>query len=129
MLSFSAATLLAQAQLSAKAERGRYLAEEVAQCQTCHTPRLESGEYDREKWMKGSLLNVQPIEPIKGWHKTAPDITPTGRLWARWTEPVILKYLQTGLNPKGVPAEPPMPAYKLKQEDAEAIVEYLKTLK
>jgi hypothetical protein len=40
-----------------------------------------------------------------------------------------VKYLMTGLTPKGTPAGPPMPTYKLKEADAEAIVEYLKTLK
>ena len=111
-----------------KVARGKYLVEEVAQCQLCHTPRIETGEYDRTKWLKGSVLNVQPIEPIKDWHKTAPDITPHGRLWKTWTEPAVLKYLQTGLTPKGRYAGPPMPTYKLPAADAEAIVEYLKSL-
>ena len=37
-------------------------------------------------------------------------------------------YLQTGWTPKGAPAGPPMPTYKLPKEDAEAIVAYLKTI-
>jgi mono/diheme cytochrome c family protein len=115
--------------LSGKAERGRYLVEEVAQCQMCHTPRLESGEYDRQKWLKGATLNIQPIEPVKEWHKSAPDLTPGSRLWTRWQEKGLLTFMQTGLNPNGHAADPPMPTYKLKTEDAEAVVEYLKTLK
>ena len=112
-----------------KIERGRYLAEEVGKCQECHTPRSEKGELDREKWMKGSVLNVQPINPIPGWHKTSPDLTPGGRLWERWGEAGFVKFLTTGAGPKGNPADPPMPTYKMKQEDAEAIVAYLKSLK
>lgn len=111
-----------------KIARGKYLAEEVAQCQSCHTPKLQSGEYDKSKWLKGAVLNVQPIEPIQDWHKTAPDITPYGRLWKTWTEAGVLKYMQTGLTPKGRHAGPPMPTYKLPAEDAEAIVAYLKSL-
>ena len=113
-----------------KVEYGKYLAEEVAKCLDCHTPRTESGELDKTKLMKGKVMEVQPIEAIKDWHKTSPDITPSGRLWGRWGgEAALVKYLVTGLTPRGTMAGPPMPTYKMKKEDAEAIVEYLKTLK
>ena len=108
---------------------GKYLVEEVAKCQDCHTPKLPGGELDRSKWLKGAVLDFQPIEPVKGWHKTSPDLTPAGRLWTKWGEPAILKYLQTGIAPNGRPADPPMPAYKLRPQDAEAVVAYLKTIK
>lgn len=94
----------------------------------CHTPRLESGEYDKTKWLKGWTLDFQPIGTVKGWHKTSPDLTPSGRLFDRWKAEGIIKYLQTGLNPRGAAADPPMPAYKFKEEDAKAVVEYLKSL-
>ena len=114
---------------SEQTERGRYLAEEVAKCQHCHTPRGADGQFDREKWMKGAVLNSQPIEPVKDWHKTSPDLTPGSRLWQRWGEKGITEFLKTGLGPSGHTADPPMPTYKLKAEDAEAIVAYLKSLK
>ena len=108
--------------------RGKYLAEEVARCQECHTPKLADGQFDREKWMKGSVLNIQPIEPVQGWHKTAPDMTRGGKLWAKWGELAFIKFLTTGNAPNGKPAGAPMPTYKMSREDAEAIVDYLKTL-
>lgn len=123
------AALAAAQSKSGRLEYGRYLAEEVAKCVECHTPMSESGEMDRSRLMKGRVLNVQPIQPIKDWHKTSPDLTPSGRLWLKWGEGAILKYLQTGLTPAGKQAGPPMPAYKLKPADAEAILEYLKSLK
>ena len=107
---------------------GKYIAEEVAKCQDCHTPKTEKGELDKSKWLKGATLEVQPVATIERWHKTSPDITPTGRLWQRWGEKALLEYLQTGLTPKGKPADPPMPAYKLSKGDAEAVLEYLKSL-
>ena len=124
-------SLISMVALSAQTnvERGKYLAEELGKCQDCHTPRNTEGAADREKWLKGATLNIQPIEPVKGWHKTAPDLTPGGRLWQRWGEKGLVKFLETGLNPNGHPADPPMPTYKLKSDDAAAIVEYLKTLK
>ncbi|MBM3740003.1 MAG: cytochrome c [Acidobacteria bacterium] len=115
---------------AAKVEYGRYLSEEVAKCTGCHTPNDEKGALDRAKLMKGKVMEYAPIEPIKDWHKTSPDITPSGRLWTRWGgEKALVKYLTTGLTPKGTLAGPPMPTYKMSQQDAEAIVEYLKTLK
>jgi mono/diheme cytochrome c family protein len=120
-----ACTLLAQVQV----ERGRYLLEEVAKCQDCHTPRGERGEPDKTKWLKGAVLDFQPIQPMPKWHKTAPDLTPAGSLWQRWGEQGLVKFLSTGTGPSGNPADPPMPAYKMKAEDAEALVAYLKTLK
>jgi mono/diheme cytochrome c family protein len=111
-----------------KVEYGRYLTEEVGKCQDCHTPRLETGQLDKTKWLKGSTLDFQPINEVKGWHKTSPDLTPSGKLWARWGEAGIVKFLTSGLNPKGNAADPPMSAYKMKQADAEAIVAYLKSL-
>jgi mono/diheme cytochrome c family protein len=112
-----------------KAARGKYLVEEVAQCQNCHSPRMENGEYDKTKWLKGATLNLQPIQPIDKWHKTAPDLTPSGRLWGRWKEEGLVKFMETGRGPSGNAADPPMPTYKLSKDDAEAVVEYLKTLK
>jgi mono/diheme cytochrome c family protein len=113
-----------------KAARGKYLVEEVARCQECHTPKLPDGQFNKEKWLKGAVLNVQPIDPIKGWHKTSPDLTASGRLWqGRWGQAALVKLLSTGLGPGGNPADPPMPTYKMTQDDAEAVVEYLKTLK
>jgi mono/diheme cytochrome c family protein len=114
---------------SDQTERGKYLVEELAQCQVCHTPRGADGQLDREKWLKGTVLDFQPMQPVKEWHKTSPDLTSGSRLWERWGEKGITEFLKTGLGPKGHAADPPMPTYKLKAEDAEAIVAYLKTLK
>jgi hypothetical protein len=113
----------------AKLERGRYLVEEVGKCQECHTPRLENGEFDKEKWLKGAVLDFAPLKEVKGWHKTSPDITSAGRLFSRWGDEALMNYFKTGLGPKGTPADPPMPAYKLQLADAEAVVAYLKSLK
>jgi len=114
---------------SADLARGKYLVEEVARCQECHTPKTADGQFDQTRWLKGSTLKIQPIEEMKGWHKTSPDLTSTSRLWQRWGDSGLIKFLTTGLNPGGNPAGPPMPTYKMKQDDAEAIVEYLKSLK
>lgn len=126
---FCATGLMAVAQDSDAVTRGKYLVEEVGKCQDCHTPRTETGELDASKWLKGAVLDFQPIHEIKGWHRTAPDLTSSGRLFARWGVAGLEKFLETGAGPSGHPADPPMPAYKLRPDDAKAIVAYLKTLK
>ena len=78
-------TVPALAQNNEKIERGKYLVKEVGKCGDCHTPRTENGERDMTKKMKGAILNVAPITPIKGWHKDAPDLTPSGKPWQRWS--------------------------------------------
>ncbi len=121
------------AQDKKQVEYGRYLAEEVGKCQECHTPRLESGEIDSSKALEGATLNFGPLKPadkaMEKWHKNAPGLTPDGKLWDKWKEEGIRNYLITGLNPKGGKADIPMPTYKLKPADADAIVAYLKSLK
>ncbi len=103
--------------------------EEVAKCQVCHTPRGPDGQLDREKWLKGTVLDFQPMHDVKDWHKTSPDLVPGSRLWQRWGEKGITEFLKTGVGPSGHAADPPMPTYKLNADDAEAIVQYLKSLK
>src|SRR5215468_5343724 len=109
---------------SSKIERGKYLVEEVARCQECHTPKTAEGEFDKSKWLKGATLNIAAITPVKGWHAASPDITSTSALWQRWGEDGMAKFLQTAKNPRGGSAGAPMPAYMMKAEDAEAIVAY-----
>jgi mono/diheme cytochrome c family protein len=109
-------------------ERGKYLVNEVAKCGECHTPKVD-GKPEAAKHLKGAVLDSQPIGEIKGWHKTSPDLTPGSRLWERWQEKGLLDFMMTGKAPNGKPAGPPMPAYTLTREDAEAVVAYLKSLK
>jgi hypothetical protein len=129
--SILSAVALAQqndAKMAAQREYGRYLVEEVAKCQECHTPKLENGELDKTKWLKGAVMEYGPLKPIADWHKTSPDLTPTGRLWERWKEEGLRNYLLTGLTPRGTKAGPPMPTYKMKAADVDAILVYLKSL-
>lgn len=93
-----------------------------------HTPMV-NGKPDDSKQLKGSTLAFQPIGEIPGWHKTAPDISSTSRLFERWGDEGFKKFLQTGLNPRGGSADLPMPQYRFTSEDAAAIVQYLKTVK
>lgn len=108
--------------------RGKYLVEQVAKCQECHSPRTASGELDKANWLKGAELDFAPIHEMKTWHKKSPDITGSSALFKRWTDKGVTNFLLTGKNPRGGAADPPMPAYTMSQQDAEAITAYLKSL-
>jgi mono/diheme cytochrome c family protein len=108
--------------------RGKYLVEEVAKCYDCHTAKTAAGEPDRAKWLKGTTLDFKPVGEIPKWHATTPDITSTSPLWQRWGVDGFVKFLETGKNPRGNAADPPMPAYTLSHADAVAIAAFLKSL-
>jgi mono/diheme cytochrome c family protein len=109
--------------------RGKYLVDEVARCGMCHTPADANGQPDATKYLKGGAFNLQPVQAVEGWHKTAPDLTSTSRMWQRWGDAGFAKFLETAAGPTGGKADAPMPAYKLSHEDAQAIVDYLHSLK
>ena len=68
-----------------------------------------------------------PIDDVKGWPKTTPDLTPSAKLWTRWGEEALVKFPVTCFNPKDNPPDPLMAAYKLKQADAKTSVAFLKS--
>ena len=111
-----------------KVARGKYLVEEVAKCQDCHTPKMDNGDLIKSQWMKGASMGVVPVSPSANWRNKSPDATSTSTLWTRWTEEGMVKFFETGRNPRGSKAGAPMPTYTMKREDAEAVVAYLKTL-
>ena len=127
VLLVSVPAVLVRAQ-DAKVQRGRYLVEEVARCQECHTPRTESGDFDKTKWLKGAKLDIAAVGTIQGWHASSPDITSTSQLWQRWGQDGLVAFFETAKNPRGGKAGRPMPAYTLQHDDADAIVAYLKSL-
>ena len=123
-LAFGAALFAQDAVLA----RGKYLVEELARCQECHTARTATGEMDKTKWLKGGALDTKPVAEIPKWHATAPDITSTSALWTRWGMDGMVKFLETAKNPRGGGADRPMPAYQMQHDDAVAIAAYLKSL-
>ena len=112
--------------------RGKYLTEEVARCQDCHTRRLATGQLDLDAWLRGGTVEGQAKKASGKAGIEAPDITPRGQLWARWGEKGMLRFLETGSHPgtgvrKGVFKG--MPPFKLRSHDAEAIMAYLSSLR
>ena len=104
-------------------ERGRYIVEGVGLCADCHTPRTEKGEFDRDHWMQGAALPMQPTVTMP-WAPAAPPIAGLPSM----TEAQAVVFLTTGKRPDGSTPRPPMPPYRMNEADASAVVAYLKSL-
>jgi mono/diheme cytochrome c family protein len=109
---------------SAKVTRGKYLVESIGMCGDCHTPRNEKGELVKEQWLKGTTLDFKPAAPIPVWAEKSVNIAGL----PGWEKDAAIKFFMTGVAYNGLPARPPMPQYRYSQQDAEAIVAYLKSL-
>jgi hypothetical protein len=108
-------------------KHGDYLVNAVTMCGDCHTPQDDRGGPDRARRLRGATLTICPKKPAKDWADEAPDIT-SGGLAGEWSEPQMVKFLTTGINPDGMKASPPMPAFRLDAGDARAVYLYLKSL-
>ncbi|MDG4648787.1 cytochrome c [Roseibacterium sp. SDUM158017] len=108
--------------LGAEAMRGRYLAEALAHCAECHTPRDATGGLDRDRWFAGA--------PNPSGTGTIPALTPDDLTWSR---DEIAAYLKDGFAPDFDTASGSMASVvrnlaNLDDADRQAIAAYLKAL-
>jgi hypothetical protein len=109
---------------SAKIERGKYLVENIGMCGDCHTAHNEKGEPIKDQWLKGTELPFKPSVPMPVWADKSVNIAGL----PGWDHDAAVKFMMTGIAYNGLPARPPMPQYRYNQQDAEAVVAYLKSL-
>jgi mono/diheme cytochrome c family protein len=105
-------------------ERGRYLVENVAMCQECHTPRDASGEMDKSRWLQGAAIWIMPVHPTTRWAMRAPALAG----FQGYTEEQGEEILERGIGPNGLSIQPPMHIYHMNHADAQAIIAYLRSL-
>jgi mono/diheme cytochrome c family protein len=129
-LSLAAAALLALAVATAcgtttirhaDPTRGRYLVEQVGLCIDCHCPRDEKGEPLPEKWLQGAPIPFNPTIPMP-WAAAAPPIAGLPQM----SDEQAVHFLQTGELPGGRRPRPPMPPYRMSEQDAKDVVAYLR---
>lgn len=106
--------------LSEQETRGRYIAEALAHCGECHTPRNALGGLKTGQWLAGS---VTPDGKGK-----VPNITPAQ---LKWSEDEIVEYLTSGFTPEfdsvgGHMAHVVENMARLPEEDRRAVAAYLK---
>ena len=103
--------------------RGEYLVNNIGGCNDCHTPMTPQGP-DMTQALQGATLIFAPTIPMP-WAPVAP---PIAGIPAHYTEEQFAAFLQTGLRPDGSRPLPPMPAFRLNEEDARAMTAYIATL-
>lgn len=106
-----------------KLARGKYLVEDAGQCQDCHTPRNEKGQFVKEQWLLGAELLFKATVPMP-WIAVAPPIAGLPTL----THDQAVHFLMTGERPGKPTITPPMPEYRFSKADADAIAAYLRSL-
>jgi mono/diheme cytochrome c family protein len=105
--------------LTPTAERGRYIAEAMAHCGECHTPRGALGGMDTARWLGGA--------PNPSGQGRIPNITPAALGWSAGD---IVQYLTTGFTPEfdsvgGHMAHVVANMARLPETDRQAVAEYL----
>jgi mono/diheme cytochrome c family protein len=105
--------------LTPTAARGRYIAEAMAHCGECHTPRNMLGGMDTAKWLGGA--------PNPSGEGRIPNITPTK---LGWSAADIVQYLTTGFTPEydsvgGHMVHVVENLAKLPETDRQAVAEYI----
>jgi len=105
--------------------QGKYLVEEVAMCQECHTPRDDSGLLDHRQWLQGGPVFFRPAVSVRDWAERVPAIA---GLPGWQSDADVIYFLENGRRRTGEVPRPPMKRYRLRHRDAVAIVAYLRSL-
>lgn len=108
---------------SSQWNRGRALAEGLAHCGGCHTPRNSLGAEDRSRAYDGAMVD--------GWY--APPLNARSPAARPWTVDRLHVYLRTGLSPAHAAAAGPMGGVtralsEAHDEDVRAIAVYFAAL-
>jgi mono/diheme cytochrome c family protein len=104
-------------------DRGDYLVNGVVLCGDCHTPRLPNMSLDEAHKLQGGA--VPPSGPPEIFATYAPPLAGGP---ANFSEDQFVQFLQTGVRPDGSQPRPPMPPYRLNEEDARAVAAYIVSL-
>src|SRR6202050_5524262 len=105
-------------------DRGRYLVEDVAMCEECHTPRDSAGNLDESRRLQGAQIWIMPVHANPNWANNAPALAGFGGYSDDQGEAVLEK----GVGPNGESIRQPMHIYHMNHADAQAIIAYLRSL-
>jgi mono/diheme cytochrome c family protein len=113
-----------EAEHTGNVERGRYLVENVAMCEECHTPRDGGGNLDESRRLQGAPIWITPVHRTNNWAMNAPSLAG----FEQFTEEQGEQILEQGVGPNGLPIQPPMHIYHMNHADAQAIIASLRSL-
>ncbi len=109
-------------------KRGAYLVNGPMACANCHTPRAADFSLLPDMDFAGGFKLVDPAFTAYSANITPDKETGIGN----WTDEQIITAIRRGIDPEGNIIFPPMPVptyNNLSDDDAKAIVAYLRTLK
>ena len=109
---------------SGAVDRGKYLVENVAMCEECHTPRDSGGNLDESRRLQGAPIWITPVHRTTNWSMRAPALAGFGEFTEQQGEDI----LERGVGPNGLPIQPPMHIYHMTPADAQAVITYLRSL-
>jgi mono/diheme cytochrome c family protein len=104
--------------------RGKYIVENVAKCTECHSPRGQNEDLGKGLPLSGAKLEFKPITPNASWAESAPNI----RGIKGYNQEAAVTLFSRGIAKNYGELAPPMPSYKMTQDDADAVYKYLKSL-
>ncbi len=106
------------------AERGRYLAEHVAMCVECHSPRDGQGNViESERYLGGAIPFAPP------WPNDWAIRAPRNKGLTGYTDEQAMRLLTQGaIGRDGVVLRPPMPRFRMTPEDATDVIAFLRTV-
>lgn len=106
-------------------ERGGYLANNVALCVQCHSPRTDRGDLIASRLFDGAPIPVPKPNQLNVWAEFAPRIAGL----PQYTEEQLIVLLTAGIGRDGKPLRAPMPTFKMSWQDAADVAAYLKSLR
>lgn len=110
---------------SAAVDRGGYLANHVAMCVQCHSPRDRAGNLQEDRLFLGGAIPVESPFEAPRWAFHAPNL----RNVPGYTQEQFVTLLTTGRRPSGDEPRSPMPQFRMTEEDAAAVFAYLRSLR
>jgi Cytochrome c len=110
---------------AAEIERGRYIAMSLAMCVQCHTPRDEQGNLLPGHLFEGAAIPVRSPFPNDKWALRAPGIAGL----TAYTDAEAMRLFTEGIARDGRPPQPPMPPFRMRPDDARAVISFLRSLR
>jgi len=106
-------------------QHGRYLAEHVAMCIECHSPRDSEGRIiESEKYLGGTI----PFAPT--WANNWATRAPRNRGLVGYDDKAALRLLTEGaIDRDGRQLRAPMPRFYMTPQDAADVIAFLRTVR
>ena len=102
--------------------RGQYIAEHVAMCVECHSPRDESGRIIHGREFMGGTL---PFKPPEGWAMRVPR----NRGLLGYDDDQAMRLLTEGaIGRHNEQLRPPMPRFRMTKADAADVIAFMRSL-